>query len=264
MNSILVYRLQGFVVFVLALISIELEAGHIENGNKAILMVSDPYCPYACSETDEKQGYMVDIARLALEPLGYKVEYKVMPWKRVLNAAEQGTVDAVLSTELRDIDKMIKGKVAVSTTCQAIVTLNDSKLDWTKPYSFRGKIIGIINGYTYQSSINTWLNDKDKQNVISRVSGNNALNVLLNMVNRGRVDAMIADCNVGKLTAVKLGFEKNIKFHITGFSSDLYINVQKKRTDSMIILNAIDATVLQMKKDGLLKKLAEKYGISNS
>lgn len=253
----------SFFLILISLIFLNhIQASDTQKNDKNLLIVSDPYCPYTCASGSEKQGYFVDFAKTALNPLGYKIDYQVMPWKRVLYLAEQGKVDAVLTVEKNDVSSLVVGKVALAKTCQAIVTLASDNSTWTGPESFVGKKMGVINGYFYNTLIDNWLTS-NSGDTLTRVSGNNALEILLKMIARKRIDATIADCNVAKITANQMDLDVNLKFHLTGYSSSLYIGIQKNRDDIDLILDAIDSTYLEMEKDGRLKELHQKYDISN-
>ena len=182
------------LTFFILQLSAYVSAVENELSPKHLLIVSDPYCPYSCEAESSKPGYLVEFAKLALNPLGYSIDYQVMPWKRVMHLAQQGKVDAVLTVERDDIESLIVGDVALAQTCLAIITRATDTSTWTGKESFKDKKIGIVNGYSYSISINNWLENSDDSLV--KVSGNNALEILLNMINRGRIDATIGDCQV--------------------------------------------------------------------
>ena len=118
-------------------------------------------------------------------------------------------------------------------------------------------------GDSYGTSLIDILDETRSNNTIIKVSGNNALELLLNMLNRGRIDATIADCNVYAKTARRLEINNVFEVHLTGFVSEMYIGIHKKRKDAEAIINSFDAALLRMSMDGSLQKLAKKYGISN-
>ncbi|MDX1695915.1 MAG: ABC transporter substrate-binding protein, partial [Ketobacteraceae bacterium] len=48
-------------------------------------MNGDPYA--------EKPGYMIELARLIMADHGYKVDYRILPWKRALKYVAKGRAD---------------------------------------------------------------------------------------------------------------------------------------------------------------------------
>lgn len=65
---------------------------------KEVVLAADRWCPINCGENDPMQGFMIDIARLALHPAGYRVRYIEMPWQRALAMARAGEINGVVGT----------------------------------------------------------------------------------------------------------------------------------------------------------------------
>lgn len=51
--------------------------------------------PFTMVEDGKAVGIHIDIIKMAVEKLGYQVEFKPLPWKRCLTEAEEGKVDGI-------------------------------------------------------------------------------------------------------------------------------------------------------------------------
>lgn len=48
-----------------------------------IVLVADEWPPFNTLPSGKHQGYIVDIAREIFEPLGYTIDYRIVPWTRL-------------------------------------------------------------------------------------------------------------------------------------------------------------------------------------
>ena len=46
---------------------------------RTLRVVADEWCPYTCAADAPQSGYLVDLVRAMFEPLGYRIDYRVMP-----------------------------------------------------------------------------------------------------------------------------------------------------------------------------------------
>jgi polar amino acid transport system substrate-binding protein len=58
--------------------------------------------PFTYSKDQKALGLHIDITKKAIIDSGYSVEYIPMPWKRCLNSAKKGTVDAIVSASYKE------------------------------------------------------------------------------------------------------------------------------------------------------------------
>lgn len=235
-------------------------------GNSTVLkLASDPYCPYTCTPESEKPGYMVEFAEQALEPHGYKVDYSIMPWKRVLILASKGELDGAITVDTEDAkhNNMLVSKTPFASTCQSIITRKNDPFIWAPKHGLSDRQVVIINGYTYGGPVREWLADSNNENQIHKISGENALGISLKMIAKGRADATIVDCNVASFTASTYNLSGQLKTTQTGYGVRMFIGITRNRTDSEQINQILEKAFQQMKDDGRLEKLAAKYSISN-
>lgn len=79
--------------------------GAAANGNASNLIKictdSNFWYPFTFTKGGASSGLHVDIAAHALEKLGYATQFTPLPWKRCLKAAEEGSVDAVVSASFK-------------------------------------------------------------------------------------------------------------------------------------------------------------------
>ena len=69
-----------------------------------ITLAADRWYPYNGEPGDTPPGYMIDIARIALEKQGHTVSYKVMSWERALSRTREGSNTCLMPTGAGDCD----------------------------------------------------------------------------------------------------------------------------------------------------------------
>lgn len=234
---------------------------------KKLVFASDPYCPYICEEKEgtatDQPGFLVEFARLALEPLGYRVEYELKPWKRVLAEARSGVIDGVITLSREDAEGLMLPEKPVLTTCQSVVTSRTSNYRWTGGQSLAGRSIALVAGYTYDGPVRDWLLANKDSRDIHHIHGEKALGEILGLIANERVDMTISDCNVASSTAKQMGYPDKFKYFPTGYRVEMYIGMYQHHSDAEIITQALDRALLEMRDDGRLFQLAEKYSIKN-
>ncbi len=160
--------------------------------NESIKISNGEWPPFFSKDL-KYNGVTSHIVSDAFAVEGIDVNYEWFPWKRSLNLARVGTVDAVVGwskTKEREddflfSDTILKGEVV-------FFYRKDYVFDWNSYKDLKGIKIGTIVGYNYDNKIKK----------IKEIKGSSVFNVinevkLFKMLLKGRFDVVIINVDVG-------------------------------------------------------------------
>ncbi len=240
---------------------------------KVLTIASDPWCPFSCEKGAENEGLAIDLVRAAFEPLGYKIEYKVVTFLRSLEELKQGNVDMVCAVDdTLDQSYFIRGKESFSPSNFSYFTHTGTQFKYNEKNedSFKGYLIGVNGGDSLKgllldsigSYIDKNLDDKTK---IQKVYGENVHTQLIQLLNSGRVDLYIDTAQVAQYYIKKSGLEDKILMGppITK-AIDEYIGFSPAKANAKELMDLFDKRMVEMKKDGTYLNILAKYGLKNN
>lgn len=227
--------------------------------NQKIKLVTDPWCPFACKQGGHP-GYMVEIAQKIYQKLGYRVEYKTIPFARAIFEVETGTSTAVVGIQKSEKRKsFIFPKEELGKTKSCFYTNNDSTLNYADAGSLHGKRVGVIVGYLYGNEIDVAL--KNPSVTKEERSGEDALKANISMLQAKRLDFVVE-----YETVMSYFLKNNPKIQIKNVGcaqsfSDFYIAFSPKNQNSIKFAEELSNGLIILRKNGELKKILSEYGL---
>ncbi len=111
------------------------------NSEITICIDNNSWIPFTYLYSEEPSGIHVELAKKALNDLGYSVIFTSMPWNRCLYEVEHGLFDAVLSVSYKedrseylyypdDADISEKSPLRVTSAEYVIVTHIENSYQW--------------------------------------------------------------------------------------------------------------------------------------
>ena len=197
--------------------------------------------PYRILEGGERTGLYVEIFEEIAERLGWEVHYREAPFRRVLRMVQQGEVDVMLGPlETEERAELIEFVApAFPPERRLFFYLNKE----------HGRAIGVLEGASYFPRFD---DDED----LLKEPAPRYENLML-MLQKGRVDVVIAPELVGLYAVEKLGLDIEVSpFFVPGERS--YIAVAK---NSPVIQYADDirAALKLIEMEGIHEDLVLKY-----
>ncbi len=263
-------QLNNFISYLrktLILLSLVLSISYTSYAKEKLVIVADYWCPYNCIPGSEKEGYLVEIARLALNSEDIEIEYQLRPWEESVNDFNNGEVDGVFGASNEDgLSDPVLPSIEQASGRISAYTRKDIEWIYDGPNSLRGKNIGVIEAYAYPTDVKNFLyttylmnpqlfhffksENAIKENISSLLSGGiftyiEDENVINNYVNSENIT------NIRHAGVVKLAPEK------------IYIAFSKTNPRSNIYAKNITNAMLEFKTNGILDKLMKKYNIKN-
>eukprot|EP00903_Cladosiphon_okamuranus_P004573 g4571.t1 len=206
--------------------------------------------PYRILEGGERTGLYVDIFEEIAERLGWEVHYREAPFRRVLRMVQQGEVDVMLGPLETEERSELMEFVAPAFPPERRLFFYLNKEHRIDRYAdLYGRAIGVLEGASYFSRFD---DDED----LLKEPAPRYENLML-MLQKGRVDVVIAPELVGLYTVEKLGLDVEVSpFFVPGERS--YIAVAK---NSPVIQYADDirAALKLIEMEGIHEDLVLKY-----
>ncbi|WP_308000158.1 ABC transporter substrate-binding protein [uncultured Gemmiger sp.] len=215
---------------------------------KLTMSTNAAFPPY--ESTDDNGNFVgidVDVAAAIAEKLGLELQVDDMDFDAALLAAQNGKSDLVMAgvTVTEDRQLVMDFSDSYATGIQSIIVKEDS--DIATPDDLADKMIGTqrgTTGYIYCSD------DFGDEHVTPYDDGLTAVQALVN----GQVDAVVIDNAPAKeFVAANPG----LKILDTSYAEEDYaIGVAKGNT---AMLNAINGALEELKNDGTLQAIIDKY-----
>ena len=206
--------------------------------------------PYRILEGGERTGLYVEIFEEIAERLGWEVHYREAPFRRVLRMVQQGEVDVMLGPLETEERAELMEFVAPAFPPERRLFFYLNKEHRIDRYAdLYGRAIGVLEGASYFPRFD---DDED----LLKEPAPRYENLML-MLQKGRVDVVIAPELVGLYAVEKLGLDIEVSpFFVPGERS--YIAVAK---NSPVIQYADDirAALKLIEMEGIHEDLVLKY-----
>lgn len=189
-------------------------------------LAATQWCPYTCSKLEDK-GIVSKKVKTILRKNGYILNTKFLPWKRALEEVNSNKLDGVLTGVPSEAPGLSYTTTPTMTYKTCIYSLNFKKFD-------ASKTIGVISGYSYGEVIDKTISKVKASNLV-KLTGDNALNRLINMLTHKRVDYIIEDERVLKYNS-KLKF----KTVLCGNENPFYIGLSPDLKNKEKIINILN------------------------
>lgn len=229
-----------------------------------ITLVADEWCPYNCALENNQKGYMLDIAKAVFEPLGYTIDYKIVPWSRAIKHTLSGRYDGAIGATKEELPNAIFHTPPLGYSANHFITRNDSSWSYNDIESLMDIRLAVIQDYDYGKAINQYLSHrKDSRNVFS-ITGNGIAKKCLKLLLRNRIDVYLEDKNVAFYQAKQL----NILGHIKSAGHDdanlaLYIAFSPQSPHSSKYAQILSEGIHSLRYSGHLARILNNYGLSD-
>jgi len=247
--------LRNFTVFVLwTLLSLPGSAGA-----QTLTVAADPWCPFNCTPGSARPGYMVELLNAILAPQGFTVRYKLLPWVRAIEAAQNGEIGGVIAAGEEDAAKLLLHKLPFGMSSQVYVVRKGDEFDWVNADSLGQRRLEVIKGYDYGADVMGWIKRHPRQ--IEVTYGEVALQSGLKKLLAMRSDVVVNNAAVLRYTLQALDLPDAFTIRPTGQHVPLFVGLSPKLPDAQRLADLIDQGVARMRKSGELKQILARYGL---
>jgi polar amino acid transport system substrate-binding protein len=208
------------------------------------------------AETQEIEGFMIDIIHEMSERSGTETELVTGEWNALIPSVQSGKADVIVDgmyiTDERK--KVINFTEPVFGYGEGLIVQEGDKT--TKSLEdLSGKVIGVQMGTSYKDML------EEKSDALDyEVKTYNAQADMLKDVENGRIDAALADSPTFSYILSK---NPDMKFKIVedyepSLAGEIGIGLSKDQPE---LLEKLNTAIEEMKADGSLKEIYEKWGV---
>lgn len=231
-----------------------------------ITLRGDVWCPYNCEPSDTaKPGYVIEIAKEVFGKAGHTVDYQTLNWARTLEKVKAGEFTAAIGASKDDARELHFGAQPVGISSNVFAIRSDDSFTFKDMSSLNGKVLGVINGYSYAEDIDNYIKtNKSDLKKVQASSGDDALSVNLKKLVAKRVDLVLEDGNVLADQIATQKLDGKVKLSDTPLSSvDIYLAFGASNPKAAEYAALLDKGIEEMRASGKLAEILKKYGIKD-
>ena len=159
---------------------------------KVLTIEADDWCPVNCPPNQHPLGIGVDLVKKVFEPLGYTINYVIVPWEQALKDVREGKIDAVIGASSSDDPTLVFPKHPVVSISDDFYVLKGNPWRYQGAYTLKGKRIGVITNYGYGDVVKKYIEaNKNERDVITYASGNEAVKKNITNLLDGKTQVLV-------------------------------------------------------------------------
>jgi polar amino acid transport system substrate-binding protein len=226
-----------------------------------IVITSDEWCPYNCSEDNPTPGYVVEIARLVFAAAGHQVRYVVRPWARALRETVAGRCNAAigLNDDLFQAG-LIPSEATIGMMRPTFFTQPASAWRFEGLDSLRGHILGVALGYSYGSAIDRYVAENPAG--VSVLHGETPFLSGLDKLRHQELDVLIEDATV----AVTAASSASVTIRAAGIAAPpqpLRVGFSQSVPESRAYERIFSTGLAELRRSGKLAEILNRYGVDD-
>jgi len=232
-----------------------------------ITIVADPWCPYNCEPESDTPGFMVEIAERVFAEAGIEVRYETVPWVRALQATESGEYNGAIGASKVEATGFVFPAVEQGRMRNGFWVVRESRWQFNGVESLTDINLASLAGYSYGPQVEHYLEDPSNAHRVTELYGPTPLQNGLNMLQRGRIDALLEDEYVFRYE-VKQRNEVDL-FRLAGRVeldpqfSDVYIAFSPSLPSSQRYASLLGEGMARLRANGELDAILARYGVSD-
>lgn len=237
----------------------------VSAGAETITIRADNWPPFNGDPKETKAGYMIEVLREIYAPLGDKIDYQLLSWDDSLASVRKGEFNAVVGASRDDAADFVFPHESLGTSTNTFFVLNKSTWAYNGVASLGKVKLGVIEDYAYSDTIDDYIkaNKKNGKVVVSR--GEEALALLINKLQSGKVDVVVEDASVMLYALMKLGVPPG---QIKAASSaqegqTLYVAFAPGISASKGYAQQFDEGIRKLRASGKLQQILSRYNLTD-
>lgn len=232
---------------------------------ETIVLVADAWPPYNNAEDDPQKGYIVDIAEAIFNKHGHEVVYKILPWKVAVEETRKGTYDGLIGADSEDGAGFVFPEQEIGSYQIAFFVKKGNPWRFSDTRSLEKIKLGVAEGYGYNQFLHDYI-ERNKKNYlrVQSTSGDYPLTNNIKKLLAGKIDATTVTSTTMLYTAKKMGvLEKIQPAGTAGLGRKVYLVFSPAKQSSRQFAKLLDEGLREMRTNGELGKILDRYGLSD-
>lgn len=231
-----------------------------------IKLAADTWYPFNGDPNSSKPGYLIEVAKAIFERRGHTVEYRVTPWTQAIEDARKGYIDGIIGPEKTDAPDFIFPSEPLGKIRDAFFVKAESSWTFTGIPSLSNQRLGYIIDYSYNDEVDKYIRENSgNPRLVQGISENRGVNRNIVKMLLGRLDVVIEVPEVFWGTVEQMSLKQD-KFKEVGREeqhTEVFIAFSPSSKRSAQYARTLSYGINLMRKNGKLKEILDRYGISD-
>lgn len=229
----------------------------------ALRIRADEWCPFNCTPSDQKPGYVIELAQQIFEEAGIDIHYQTLGWARSLNQARSGRIDAVVGAIAEEVEGFALS-APIGADSQAYAVRKGTLIDFDGADPFAGKTVGVIRDYEYYEPVASLLQQHGRDRFrVQQATGDDPLDSNLKKLLHRRLDVVVDNAIVLQYRIKTLSLDDELEI-LPGTSPEpLFLAFSPMIENAEELAKTFDAGVERFRADGRLMAILEHYGVAD-
>lgn len=230
---------------------------------EVVTIRADEWFPFNGKPDSDRPGYMIELAEMILKEHGHTVDYQVLPWLGSLAMVEKGAFDCVVGTDKVEARNFIFAEEPWGKIKSTFYVDAEDPWQYDGLGSLDHRVLGVIGSYSYGDKMDRYI-DQHKNSNVQIVNANNALRQNIGKLKGKFIDTVLAFDLVMEAKLRDLGLSNQIQAAGDLEQADyIYIACSPEKRSSRQYADYFSKGIIEMRINGKLKTLLDKYGIKD-
>lgn len=232
---------------------------------QTITIAADNWCPINCTRPEPRLGVGIDLAKAIFEPLGYQINYVIMPWSEALAKVRTGEVDAVIGASRYDDARLIFPASPVYNITDDFYVLKGNSWRFQGVHTLKAKKLGVIKDYGYGTVVQEYVrSNQNNYSLIQASQGEDALKENIRKLLNREIDVVVESRPVMEYNINKMRLNDRIDLAGSSPQAQVYLAFSPASSRSKGLATQYDAGISRLTGEGKLDGFYGAYGLSSA
>jgi polar amino acid transport system substrate-binding protein len=197
-------------------------------------------------------------------PLGYKIDYVILPWARCVQEVRDGSADGLVATVYSQTPDLVFPEASLGLDETRFYTTQGSHWSFNNPADLGRIRLGVVQGYDYLEWLDLYIRRNTGTTKIWFARGEYPLEHQVTALQDGRIDAFVENPEVIK--AYLKEHRGRVKLRTAGLAGPanrLYAAFSPNKAWSAELARLFDLKIDELRANGKLQAILERYGLSD-
>lgn len=251
------------IVIIFALFFSALALSALTRPQQTITIAADNWCPINCARPESRLGVGIDLAKAIYEPLGYQINYVIMPWSEALEKVRSGDVDAVIGASRYDDPSLVFPASPVFKIADNFYVLKGISWRFQGVHTLKGKKLGVIKDYGYGPVVQEYVSsNRDNYSRIQESQGDDALKENIHKLLNHDIDVIVESRPVMEYNLNKMHLSDRIEWVGSSPQAEVYLAFSPALARSKALASQYDAGISRLTGEGRIDGFYAAYGLN--